>query len=195
MFNDFSIRHLAGWLCGIAGAIIAMALLLSTVSQDGIVVPDELDSLVEASQQEGYVPPASIDATCFPEEQVIQDTQEEIKQATGDEPNECSFNSDALDGDAVWGAVAFAGVLVIIGLGVRLYQSNQQIGAAVFVAALIAAVIVGAVLDDPFREWLTDMDIVASVFWRGFFATAAFVISGFFAHEAHRRNERTPAVA
>ena len=185
--NEFNIRHLAGFIIGLVAAAIAGALLLGTVSLDGKGVPNELDELVSQSQQPDFVVPTAFDATCFPVDQVTDDTLGDIKTVTGQDAPDCSFEDDALDGDALWGAFAFAAACVLLFFVFRLYQSSQTVGIVVFAASILGALLLGSWLDDHFKDWLTDNNIIGAIFWRGFGAAAVVAIGGLFAHEAHRR--------
>lgn len=175
---DFEFRRLTGWLIGVIGAGFALWLVASTITVAGFQVPNNLSKLVEN-------PPADVtqvQATCLPEKQVTDTNKEDIKKVTHADPQTCDFKRDSLDGDALWGALAFAAAAIVLLLVVLLARSSHMVATALMVLALVAGVTLGVLLGDPIKSFFTDKDVVWVVFWHGFFAAAIVAVSGVIAY-------------
>jgi len=183
---DFRINRLAGWACGIVGMVVFGWLILGTVTLSGVQVPEKLPEMAKAAEVKGYAPPENISTTCTRDDEVTDSTRKDVKKVTGEKPVQCNYLTDARHGDAVLGGVTAAVVALLIGGAIVLAGDDFSVN------RLVALLIIGVVFTIGWYggpvvgSWLEDVGVIASIFWRGFFAAIAVVGSGVAAHQWHQ---------
>lgn len=187
---NFRIQRLAGWAIGVIGAVIVFALVGGLVTLSGVLVPRHLGDLNTVAEAQGtaYKPPADYVADCVDRDAVGPNTINQITTVTKADPQDCGFQVSAWRQiDTLWGALAAVGsIVVIVGL-VVLAHGRVQTNLLIVLLIVVMASLAGAWFWPRFNNWLDGWGVIAPLFWRGFAATWAALISFWGAHEAHRQ--------
>lgn len=188
MPTNFNLKFLYGFIVCLVAAGISFGLMFSTITSDGLSVPKDLTELASKADKPDYQVPTTIAASCTPKGQVDDETEADIKKVTQADPQSCSFKrANSLESDAWWGLLAFMLVCAVVVVLFRLMKSSKTVEITVVVGMLVAVALVSALLDDVLMRWLTDMNVVFTIFIRAFIASAVLAIGAFLAHEAHRK--------